>query len=138
MPKSLPAGVAVLADTWGVGGAMEGSSAWVLESDWCNLVGQALCEPAVCPSCPDPVQVLHPQELALLHDVQEIGPCFAPSSTVRIEGCRAAVPVVGATADARVQDLTPGPAFGVLGGLAPNPHAGKVLEGARTSPLARP
>ena len=102
---------------------MEGSSAWVLESDWCNLVGQALCEPAVCPSCPDPVQVLHPQELSLLHHVHQIGPCFAPSSTVRIEGCRAAVPVVGATADARVQDLTPGPAFGVLGGLAPSPTA---------------
>ena len=41
---------------------------------------------------------------------------------MRVEDCHAArVPVVGAKADARVQGLTPGPAIGVLGGLAPSP-----------------
>ena len=42
-------------------------------------------------------------------------------------------PVAGAMADARVQDLTPGPALGVLGGFVPNPPVG--IEGFRAARL---
>ena len=51
-----------------------------------------------------------------------------------IEGFRAAR-LVGATADARVQDLTPGPAIGVLG-VGPSPPLSLEVEAASSVPFA--